>query len=85
MSTEVYVKTGDDAPYTAKDCPRYGSARGPSCGGGSAPATTRRADPDADVVGRVRDVLDALRSAARDDGVGGLLARPYLDEPGEER
>ncbi|KQY59703.1 hypothetical protein ASD11_09170 [Aeromicrobium sp. Root495] len=86
MSTNVFIKTGDDAPYTAADCPRYGSAAGPNCGAG-APAGTgaaprAEAAGDAALVAELRSVLDDLESA-RDggsNGVGELLARPFLEK-----
>lgn len=82
MSTNVFIKTGDDAPYTAADCPRYGSLRGPRCGGGTAGGngSSATADPDESVVREVRKVLESLRAAQDGGGVGSLLARPYLDE-----
>lgn len=33
LQTDVFLKTGGDEPYSAEDCPRYGSARGDNCPG----------------------------------------------------
>ena len=41
LHTDVFIKTGADAPYSSADCPRFGSAQGDNCdgaGGTSAPA-----------------------------------------------
>ncbi len=83
MSTNVFIKTGDDAPYTAADCPTYGTARGPRCGGsggsGSGAAETT-SDGDAALVAELRGLLAALEDTPA-GGVGDLLARPYLADP----
>lgn len=81
MSTNVFIKTGDDAPYTASDCPTYGTARGPRCGGspGSTDSGTSAATPDDDaLVAELRGMLDALEAAPQ-GGVAELLGRPYLE------
>ncbi|RYY51839.1 MAG: MCE family protein [Actinomycetales bacterium] len=85
MSTNVFIKTGDDAPYTASDCPNYGTARGPRCGGspGSTGSGTNAATPADDaLVAELRDMLDELEAAPQ-GGVAELLGRPYLE--GDDR
>lgn len=82
MSTNVFIKTGDDAPYTAADCPTYGSARGPRCAGSSSSpsaSSDRGGSNDADdaLVAELRGMLAELE-AAPDGGVAELLGRPYL-------
>ena len=81
MSTNVFIKTGDDAPYTASDCPTYGTARGPRCGGSpgasSSGGSGATSDDDA-LVAELRDMLDELEAAPQ-GGVAELLGRPYLD------
>jgi phospholipid/cholesterol/gamma-HCH transport system substrate-binding protein len=82
MDTDVFIKTGDDAPYTAADCPRFGSAAGDNCPGGPTGVTTRTA-PDADsaLVAQLKSLLGDLDAsvAAKPGGVGELLGRPYLE------
>lgn len=80
MSTNVFIKTGDDAPYTGSDCPTYGTARGPRCGG--SPGSTgggSAATPDDDaLVAELRGMLAELEAAPQ-GGVAELLGRPYLE------
>ena len=86
MSTNVFIKTGDDAPYTAADCPRYGDAAGPNCSGdsggpaGSTPAATTTSD--AALVAQLKSVLKDLEAVqdSGSNGVGELLAQPFLEE-----
>lgn len=88
MSTDVFIKTGDDAPYTAADCPRYGTAAGPNCSSSSASASSDLPAPggpdDAALVAQIKGLLRSLDDvrAGGPDGVGALLARPYVTEGG---
>jgi virulence factor Mce-like protein len=48
LHTDVFVKTGGDVPYSAADCPRFGTASGDNCNGtsaGSTAATPAQPDP----------------------------------------
>lgn len=78
MSTNVFIKTGDDAPYTASDCPTYGTARGPRCGGSTGSGTSAATPDDDALVAELRGMLDALEAAPQ-GGVAELLGRPYLE------
>lgn len=78
MSTDVFIKTGDDAPYTASDCPTYGTARGPRCGGSTGSGANAVTPDDDALVAELRDVLDELEAAPQ-GGVAELLGRPYLE------
>lgn len=70
----------DVAPYTAADCPRYGSLAADNCaggGGGSGATASSGSDasqPDAAVLDSVRGRLGELESG----GVGELLSRPLI-------
>jgi phospholipid/cholesterol/gamma-HCH transport system substrate-binding protein len=83
MNTNVFIKTGDDAPYTAADCPRFGSAAGDNCPGGATGVdVSPTPDPDADaaLIATMKSLLGDLDAnvAANPGGVGELLSRPYL-------
>lgn len=85
LNTNVTIGLGDGSPYTAADCPRFGSAAGDNCGGdgastGQAPAAPSPID-DA-LVEAMKDRLAALdrAGASRSGGVAELLQRPYLGE-----
>ncbi len=79
MATDVLIKTGDDAPYTAADCPVFGPARGDNCGGASRSKAT--AQDDAALLGEIRGLLSGLdASVPTDGGVGELLIGPYVRE-----
>ena len=83
MNTDVFIKTGNDAPYTAADCPRFGSTAGDNCphgATGAANLATPARDADAALVAQMTSMLDALDAsvAAKPGGVGELLSRPYL-------
>lgn len=90
MSTDLVIKIGDDAPYTAADCPVFGTARGDNCGGASndrgglgGGASGTGAD-DGAIIDRIRGLLSDLDLAtARDGGVGELLLGPYVDGGGD--
>ncbi|MCW2800688.1 MAG: hypothetical protein JWQ70_2160 [Aeromicrobium sp.] len=86
MNTNVFIKTGDDAPYTAADCPRFGSAVGDNCPGGATGTESLSApNPDADaaLIAQMKSLLGDLDAsvAAKPGGVGELLSRPYLGAP----
>jgi len=81
MSTDVFIKTGEDAPYTAADCPRFGSDAADNCAGGSSGASSLVApDADAALIAQMTSLLHDLDAsvAERPGGVGELLGRPYL-------
>lgn len=83
MDTDVFIKVGGDAPYTAADCPRFGSAAGDNCPGGATGVTSSTPpDPDTDaaLVAQMKSLLGDLDAsvAAKPGGVGELLSRPYL-------
>ena len=82
MATDVIIKTGDDAPYTAADCPVFGPVRGDNCGGASAERRTEAtAQDDAALLGRIRGMLSGLdESVPTDGGVGQLLIGPYVGD-----
>lgn len=82
MATDVIIKTGDDAPYTAADCPVFGPVRGDNCGGASAERHTEAtAQDDAALLGRIRGMLSGLdESVPTDGGVGELLIGPYVGD-----
>lgn len=86
MNTDVFIRTGGDAPYTAADCPRFGSAAGDNCPGGSTSttsATPSNPDADAALITQMKSLLSDLDAsvAANPDGVGALLSQPYLGGP----
>lgn len=80
MATDVIIKTGDDAPYTADDCPVFGPVRGDNCGGaGATRSSAATAGDDAALLGRIRGLLSGLdESVSTDGGVGQLLIGPYV-------
>ena len=84
LNTSVFIQLGDGTPYSAADCPRFGSAAGDNCG----PSTTATdqapaASPvDDALLAAVKDRLAELdrAGAARAGGVAELLQRPYLED-----
>ncbi len=82
MATDVIIKSGDDAPYTAADCPVFGSARGDNCGGASSSSRRRTeatAQDDAALLAQMAGLLTGLdASVPTDGGVGQLLIGPYV-------
>lgn len=90
MNTDLIIKIGEDAPYTAADCPVFGTARGDNCGGsaaarvgagGTAPGS---GVDDGAIIDRIRGLLSDLDLAtASDGGVGELLLGPYVDGGGQ--
>jgi phospholipid/cholesterol/gamma-HCH transport system substrate-binding protein len=77
LHTDVYIKIGDAVPYTAADCPRYGSAAGDNCDGGGGSSSqsgigvipseevpgTSTTDPDAGLLGKIDGLLGELGGA----------------------
>jgi phospholipid/cholesterol/gamma-HCH transport system substrate-binding protein len=78
LHTDVYIKVGGAVPYTAADCPRYGSASGDNCAGGGssskqsatdatpsggASGGTGQTDPDAGLLGKIDGLLGQLGGA----------------------
>jgi phospholipid/cholesterol/gamma-HCH transport system substrate-binding protein len=78
LHTDVYIKLGGAVPYTAADCPRYGSAAGDNCAGGEGssqqsgagaapslePASgTSTTDPDSGLLGKIDGLLGQLGGA----------------------
>ena len=71
LHTDVYITTGGDVPYTAADCPQFGSAKGDNCGsaaGEPAPAgapteTEPKPGIDAGLLGRIGGLLGATKAA----------------------
>lgn len=78
LNTDVYIKLGGAVPYTAADCPRYGSAAGDNCAGGEGssqqsgtgsarslePASgTSTTDPDSGLLGKIDGLLGRLGGA----------------------
>ncbi|WP_374999819.1 MCE family protein [Aeromicrobium sp. CTD01-1L150] len=84
MATDVHIKVAEGRTYPREDCPRYGSLSGPRCSGDGTTSGTSSgtgADPDAALVAELRSVLASLEDVDP-QGVGALLARPYLDGGG---
>jgi phospholipid/cholesterol/gamma-HCH transport system substrate-binding protein len=79
LHTDVYIKIGGAVPYTAADCPRYGSAAGDNCVGGAGssqqqsangtapsdgpPGDAATTDPDAGLLGKIDGLLGVLGGA----------------------
>lgn len=81
MATDVIIKTGDDAPYTAADCPVFGPVRGDNCGGATNRSSAATAQDDAALLGQIRGLLSGLdESVPNDGGVGELLIGPYVGD-----
>lgn len=81
MATDVVIKTGDDAPYTAADCPVFGPVRGDNCGGAPRSSSGATAQDDAALLSQMKGLLSGLdASMSTDGGVGQLLIGPYVGE-----
>lgn len=81
MNTDVVITTGKDAPYTAADCPVFGSVRGDNCGGAKAKASKASAQDDAALLAQIQGLLSGLdASVPNDGGVGQLLIGPYVGD-----
>jgi len=82
LNTSVFIQLGDGTPYSAADCPRFGSAAGDNCDGASPAAEAPPASPPVDdaLLEAVKDRLAELdrAGAAHAGGVAELLQRPYL-------
>jgi len=72
LHTDVYIKTGGDAPYSGADCPQFGSAKGDNCAGATGPtASEPGSDPSgepgtetgADLLGRIAGLLGGTEAA----------------------
>jgi len=84
LNTDVFIQLGDGTPYSAADCPQFGSAKGDNCGGSTPAAAAPRstAPVDGALLKAMRDRLAELdrAGAARSGGVAELLQRPYLED-----
>ncbi len=71
LASSTYIKSGGIRDYTAADCPRFGSAKGDNCGGGtasssssgSAAPSSSATDPDSGLLGRINGLLADLGGA----------------------
>lgn len=84
MKTNVYIGLGAGTPYTAADCPRFGSAVG-DCGGSAPSGIAAPRVPSSVDDALIREMKDRLTALDRDGattrgGVGELLRRPYVGE-----
>lgn len=82
LNADIRILTTGGAPYTARDCPRYGAAQGDNCAGGAEAGTSLAStspDVDAALIAELQQRLSKLDSGG---GIGELLSRPLVGTAG---
>jgi virulence factor Mce-like protein len=78
LHTDVFIKTGDDVPYSGADCPQFGSAQGDNCNGAAGTSAPAQAPSGGGLVSGLLPAPVAAPNGGPGGGSGaesGLLGR----------